>query len=97
MKVKVLSVSLIGAVPGGIVEDDHKVICIILSKNRVEIILYPRLHIIVQGAHDETEGQFLLVFIEMINLIQSLILFLFIDFLLLVHRVIIFQAVLYQL
>ena len=42
---------------GGIVNDDHMIVGIVLLDNRVDVELVPRFLLVVEGRHHHTEGQ----------------------------------------
>ncbi len=48
-----------GASPigGGIVNDDHMIVGIVLLDNRVDVEFVPRFLLVVKGRHHDTEGQ----------------------------------------
>jgi hypothetical protein len=73
-KVKVFTKYSVRAIIRVIVDDDSHVISIILSKDRVEIILNPLFFIVVVRSHDHTYRKFLLELRKsMLSLLLSVI------------------------
>ena len=85
VEVEVLSVGEVTTVIGGVVDDDSKVIGIILSENGIEVVFNTHVDIIVIGAYDKTHRYLLFVLIEMIELVESVELGLLLIFLEIVH------------
>ena len=96
VEVEVLAVGEVAAVVGGVVDDYGEVVRVILTENRVQVVLNTHVEIVVVGANDEAHRQLFLVLIEVIEIVESVVLDLLLVFLKVVHRLVQLQVVLYE-
>lgn len=53
---QIFAVDLVTAIGGGVVDDDHEVVCIVLPKDGVQVELDPKLVVVVVACDDCTDG-----------------------------------------
>jgi uncharacterized membrane protein len=56
IKFQIFSIDEVRTISRSIIYDHHKVVGVVLRKNGVKIVLYPRLNVVVERGYDETEG-----------------------------------------
>ena len=83
VEIKIFSVDLIATIIGNIIDKHNKVVRVILSKDRVEIVLYTEFGIIVITWNDNTHWYFCCEVTQLVNGINPLVFFHFHSFLLL--------------
>lgn len=72
MEGEVFAVEFVGVVGGGVVDDDYKVVGIVLLEDGVEVILYSELSVVVVARHHHAHRKLLLVLAELPNLVDPL-------------------------
>ena len=56
VEIEVFAIDLIGSVGWGVIDDDCKIVGVILSENWVEVVLYSELCVVVVARNDEAHG-----------------------------------------
>jgi hypothetical protein len=96
VEVEVFAEEFIAAVGRGVIDDDYKVVGVILQEDRVQIILKSEFCIIVVAGHDHAHGNFLSDRIQHMNWTNSIVLLLINTLFFFSVAVVVFQVVFNQ-
>lgn len=65
-----------GVIGGGVIDDHHPVVAVVLVEDRLQVVLVPEVLGIVEARNDDAEGQLSGVVAEVVGLLQSRLLLL---------------------